>query len=282
MRKRIVVRRLLIALALLIPLSIGLVLAGGMLRPHLQELLAFQVGASAPSPDLASLLAYPYPVQIEDLTGTERDLVVTKYMGRPEAVLLKHALSMKGFLPDISRAEAMRATVDVPGDTRTVDMVVVPMVAGAERLFLPLTLKNYSGSTSSPAPAGPSGDASALPPEGVVAYLVAMEADDGTSFYQAHHTNLDPSLAEVPDPAIIVNNMPYFYITTLQVVDGRIVYWRYWWYDSHRHPNWYYSCYQHYWDYYYHGGYPWPAWYDWTYGWYYWRFWYFWSTWFPW
>jgi hypothetical protein len=169
---------------------------------------------------------------------------------------------------------------------------VVPMVP--RRVFLPLVLRNYAGSltrltsvegggeTEPPTAVEGSGGAQ-LPPRGELsAYLVAMVADDGTSFFQAHHTNLDPALAEVPDPAILVNAMPYFYITTLQVIKGQIVYWRYWWYDSNNHPNWYFACYRHYWDYYFGYGYVWPWWYDWAYGWTYWRFWYYWSTWFPW
>jgi hypothetical protein len=109
-----------------------------------------------------------------------------------------------------------------------------------------------------------------------------MVADDDTTFFQAHHTNLDPGLADLPHSPIMVNGMPYFYVTALRSVSGRIVYWRYWWFASHNHPNWYYACYQQYWLYYAGAGVPWPWWHHWVYGWYYWRFWYYWSTWFPW
>jgi hypothetical protein len=62
-------------------------------------------------------------------------------------------------------------------------------------------------------------------------------------------------------------------------IDGRIVWWHYWWYDSHNHPNWYYSWW--YWNYRYYEyyDYRWYGWYTWFYSWFYWHDWYYWSTW---
>ena len=168
--------------------------------------------------------------------------------------------------------------------------MVAPASPG-QQAFLPLVMRGHADLEPGVAAAPASIDSAAespgraLPrasPEGSVAYLTAMVADDDTIFFQAHHTNLDPQLAESPGSATLVNQMPYVYITTLQIVDDRIVHWRYWWYDSHHHPDWYYAFYRHYWDTYHHGGYNWPDWYHWAYGWYYWRFWYYWSAWFPW
>jgi hypothetical protein len=278
MKRRFILGSLLVALvaSILLPVST----AGARIALRLQANDPQQV---VPSRDLADLLNFPADVLIQDLAGSERERVVTALMDRPEAVQLRMAMAHKGFFADLARAEAMGITIWLPdGTTRTIEATVVPMGPGMQ-IFLPVILRNYPGSAVSLPPAEPGDEApTALQPEELSAYLVAMVADDETSFFQAHHTNLDPELAEVLDPPILYNNIPYFYITTLRVVGGRIVYWRYWWFDSHHHPNWYFACYQHYWDYTYRTGADWPWWHQWVYGWYYWRFWYFWSTWFPW
>ena len=285
MRKRIVLSCLLVASVMAMLLCIAPAPAAGMPRSGPGEPSALRAAGSEPVQDLGSLLAYPDMVQITDYAGTQKDQVVATLMASTEALQLKQALGDKGYWLALRDAEASQVTVNGSGWTRSIDLVVVP--ARWLRLFLPLVMKGLSASAATsaarPATAGPSGSAPpAVSPTGTVAYLTGLAADDGSTFFQAHHTNLDPQLAEVPDPAIVVNGMPYFYITTLQVVGGKIAYWRYWWYDSHRHPNWYYSLYRHYWDYYDFGGHLWPGWYRWVYGWYYWRFWYYWSTYFPW
>jgi hypothetical protein len=239
-----------------------------------------------PIADLQDLLNAPYDVHIEDLTGEAREVLVTILLQREEARQLKMAMAEKGFAADPSRAEALVVTVASNNGTdqvRTIEVAVVPM-GPIPRIFLPLIMRNYAASAAHLARVGETQEpALQMPaPEELSAYLVAMVADDGYTFFQAHHTNLDPHLAEVPDPPITYNGMPYFYITTLQIVNGRVVFWHYWWFDSHHHPNWYYSAFFHYWGYYAHAGVDWPWWHHWAYGWYYWRFWYFWSTYFPW
>jgi len=277
MNRLLILRSLLVTLALVLLMSMAP--ARAQAPPQPQEMQAEQ---ARPIPDLYTLLNYPYKTNIQDLADPERATVVAALLARPEAIQLRMAMGEKGFVPDRAHAEAMRVIVQGPGGARTVEVIVVPMVAG-QRVFLPLILKKYSASTTLPAIADKGQEAGGmLSPEDLSAYLVAMVADDGTSFFQAHHTNLDPRLAEVPDPPIVVNGMPYFYITTLQVIQGRIVYWHYWWFDSNHHPNWYYAYYQTYWDFFYRFGVPWPGWHQWAYGWYYWRFWYYWSTYFPW
>lgn len=278
MKRRLILGSLLVVLLVPILLPMGPVGARIVLR-----LQANEPHQMAPVKDLADLLNFPADVHIQDLMGSERERVVTTLTERPEAVRLRMAMAQKGFFAHLASAEAMAITVTLPdGTTRTLEAAVVPMGAGL-RIFLPLILKNYPGNASPLLPAEPGDEAPmALRPEELSAYLVAMVADDGTSFFQAHHTNLDPRLAEVPDPPIYYNDIPYFYITTLRIVGGRIAVWRYWWFDSHHHPNWYFACYQHYWDYYYRTDTKWPPWHQWVYGWYYWRFWYYWSTWFPW
>jgi hypothetical protein len=277
MKRRIFSGVLAVTLVLAILASTG---AGAGLFPTLQAATPVQ---AAPIPDLGSLLDYPHGVQLEDLSGAQAEQAVSTVLARPEAVLLRMALAEGGQIVDREAAAAMRVTLDDgAGTTRIIDMVVVPVVTGKVTM-LPLIVKQFSGAVAHLAPRewhettpeqGPSTAART--------YLVGMVADDGTGFFQVHKTNLDPALAAVPGTPLVVNNMPYFYITTLHVVAGRIVYWHYWWYDSHHHPNWYYAYYLHYWDYYFYHGYDWTWWYHWAYGWYYWRFWYYWSSWFPW
>jgi hypothetical protein len=205
-------------------------------------------------PDLSTLLEYPYPVKIRPLEGPERIDTISLLISREETLALTNELAAKGFVFDpvyiLENAEAMVITVQDPsGVVLDIDAMTVPKIHNE-----------------------------------LSAALTAMQPrDQSPGFYQAHHTNLDPNLAEVPDPPIIVNGMPYFYITTLRWINGRILYWRYWWFDSHHHPNWYYAHYFWYWQYWWwYYDVPWPYWYWWVHGWYYWRYWYFWSTWFPW
>jgi hypothetical protein len=278
MKRRLILGILLVALVVSILLPVSP--AGARIALRFQANEPLHVG---PAQDLADLLNYPAGAHVRDLVEPERETVVTMLMARPEAIQLRMAMARKGFYADLANAEAMQIAVTAPdGTTRNLEAAVVPMGPGL-KVFLPLLIKDYPGGAIPVPPAEPGAEAPmALRPEELSAYLVAILADDGTGFFQAHHTNLDPELAEVPDPPIMYNDIPYFYITTLRVVGGRIVYWRYWWFDSHHHPNWYYACYQHYWDYYYRTGALWPWWHQWVYGWYYWRFWYYWSTWFPW
>jgi hypothetical protein len=278
MKRRIILCSLLAASALVILLSVVPARAHVLSRPQATQ----PEQVEPPISDLFDLLNDPYKTQIQDLAGPDKEHVLSTLLTRPEAIQLRRAMAEKGFFANQSAAQAMRVTVQGVTQTLTIDVAVAPMVAG-RRIFLPLVLRNYAGSHASLASVERSDETLPPPsPEGLSAYLVAMVASNGTSFFQAHHTNLDPRLAEVPDLAIVVNGMPYFYITTLQVVHGRIVYWHYWWYDSDNHPNWYYAYYRYYWSYYYHAGFGWPWWYHWGYGWTYWRFWYYWSTWFPW
>jgi hypothetical protein len=275
MKQRLIPRGLLFALLLVMVAAIVPANADRMLHADTLQSPAPRGAAAGPKPDLSSLLSFPDPVHIEELTGSARDQQVAQLMAQPEAAVLTLELRDKGFQPDFGRAEAMTVTIDggaLAADF-TVGVAVVPLTP--IRVFLPLVLRQYSGVTTSLPPAGQGGEASVnVMPWDLSAYMVAMVGSDGYTLYQAHLTNLDPTLAGLPVSDITFNNM--------QVVGGRVVYWRYWWFNSDSHPNWYYARYKHYWDYAYQAGYTWPWWYDWSYGWYYWRFWYFWSTYFPW
>ncbi len=277
MYRLLILRSLLVTLVLVLVLSMAPARAQPPSQPQGTE-----AEEPPPIPDLYTLLNYPYRTSIQDLADPERAAVVAELLARPEAIQLRIAMGEKGFAPAGADAEAMLVLVEGPDGPRTLRVAVVPMVA-AKRVYLPLIMRGYSGSTSLAARSTDSDEAMVeLAPEQLSAYLVAMVADDGTSFFQAHHTNLDPRLSEAPDAPIVVNGMPYFYITTLQVIDGRIVHWHYWWFDSHHHPNWFYACYRTYWTHFYQVGILWPWWHQWAYGWTYWRFWYYWSTYFPW
>ncbi len=134
-------------------------------------------------------------------------------------------------------------------------------------------------------------------PNGTRAFITAAtitDADGTTSIAVGGVTNLLPP-DQVPevDPYIIVNAMPYMYIRwywyawdRLDPTIGKVVSWYYWWYDSHSHPNWYWSCYwwwrtdvSYYWEL--PGINSYKYWWWWFWHWVYWRNWYWWSTYFP-
>ena len=102
-------------------------------------------------------------------------------------------------------------------------------------------------------------------------------------------TNVLPP-EEMPgvDPYIIWNAEPYFYIQWYwwrpwsYYPYWRCIYWKYWWYDSHKSPNWFWGPYW-WWRVYLKTdlALPWYPWYWWWWHWYYWRGWYWWSTYWP-
>lgn len=98
-------------------------------------------------------------------------------------------------------------------------------------------------------------------------------------------TNVLPP-EEMPgvDPFIIWNAEPFFYIQWYwwrpwpYYPYWRNIYWKYWWYDSHKSPNWFWGPYW-WWRIYLKNYYlPYYPWYWWWWSWYYWRGWYWWST----
>ncbi len=248
-------KRTALLLTTVVVVAVALVPLKGAVADFLSQSEAAAPQQIPPIPDLSTLLNYPYNVSIQPVpTGPERTAIIDSLMARPETAALLSEMEAKGFLFDpLADAEVMHITIETESGIPTeLEAMTVTTIAN-----------ELSGA------------------------LTAMQTADGSEgFFQAHHTNLDPSLAEVPDPPIIYNGMPYFYITTLRWIGpwpgGRILYWHYWWFDSHHHPNWYYSHYYWYWRYYGWSAWPWPYWYWWVHGWYYWRYWYFWSTWFPW
>ena len=94
---------------------------------------------------------------------------------------------------------------------------------------------------------------------------------------------LPPEQMPGVDPYIIWNAEPYFYVQHYWWVwpYARLVSWRYWWYDSHKAPNWFWGTYWWWRTYIKYYGIVWHWWYWWWWSWYYWRGWYWWSTYWP-
>ncbi len=85
------------------------------------------------------------------------------------------------------------------------------------------------------------------------------------------------------DPFIIINAMPYWFVTFHWYTwGGPIALWSYWWHDSHNHPNWFWGVYW-WWRVYLNNYYPkiWSSWYWYWWNWVYWQNWDWWSTYFP-
>lgn len=204
--------------------------------------------------DLEGIIEYPDPVVFSDLEGTEKDTELGRIMGGSEGFSeISSFLQAKGYQFDNASAGISRISGVFGGGS---------------------FLSWWSGMGSN----------------GTRALIVSALMDDGTSMTMSAVTNLLPP-EQVPgiDPYIIVNAMPYLYITwhywTWAPV-AKIHTWHYWWYDSHSHPNWFWGVYW-WWrtdvDFYWIapglGTYlPW-WWFFWH--WTYWRHWYWWSTFFP-
>ena len=106
------------------------------------------------------------------------------------------------------------------------------------------------------------------------AITVAMPQDGGEPLIMGFISNifmLDYTGRVVVYPAFLIRGWWW--------IDGHIVWWNYWWYDSHNHPNWYYSWWYWYYRYFEYYGHYWYGWYTWYYSWFYWDYWWYWSTW---
>lgn len=115
------------------------------------------------------------------------------------------------------------------------------------------------------------------------ALFVLTNMSDGTDIVVAAITNLLPP-SQKTGGYNIQNAMPYVYIKFYWWAWSPInktVSWEYWWYDSHSHPNWFWSCYWWWRDYLRSYSLQYNDWHWWFWHWYYWKFWYWWSTNFP-
>lgn len=123
----------------------------------------------------------------------------------------------------------------------------------------------------------------------MIAYDASPMPSQGNGIAVYTRGNVVPSARQPEvDPFIIVNAEPYWFISwhwwawAIPGYPGHLVWWDYWWYDSHNHPNWYWGVYWWWRSYikYYYGAY-WVLWFPWYWHWTYWRHWNWWSTWFP-
>jgi hypothetical protein len=161
MKQRLIPRGLLFALLLVMAAAIVPAHADRTLHADTIQSTAPRGAAASPKPDLSSLLNFPIPVHIEELTGSARDQQVAQLMAQPEAAVLTLELRDKGFLPDIGRAEAMTVTIEgALAAPFTVGVAVVPLTP--VRVFLPLALRQYSGVTESLPPEGQGSEASVI------------------------------------------------------------------------------------------------------------------------
>lgn len=214
-----------------------------------------------PAPDLLSLLSYKgYTARINELSPAASREPQTSITGHPQFQALMGELQKKGysFSPGFTGAKLM--TIDLrQGNCST-----------------KLTVGSFRSNPK---------------PDGTMAGItVAMNTSaPDQSLFQTHITNvyaLQPEEMPKDNPTIRFNSEPWF---TVQVGEapparfasqfGPVIWYRYWWYDSHRHANWWYGCYQWWWWRYSWYGRPWYWWYNWWWGYYYWWNWNYWSTW---
>jgi hypothetical protein len=132
-------------------------------------------------------------------------------------------------------------------------------------------------------------------PNGTKALLAGAVMKNTVTFEESRiilgtATNVLPP-EEMPgvDPYIIWNAEPVFYFQFFwwhpwwDTPYWRIAYWRYWWYDSHKAPNWFWGPYWYWRNYvrYYPTLVVYQPWYWWWWNWYYWQGWNWWSTYWP-
>ena len=218
-------------------------------------------GAEEPSPDLLSLLRFKgYSARITDLSAETSRGAQTSITGHPQFQSLLKELHKKGYSFPEGFSGANVMTVDLRQGNCSTHLTVGRFLSN-------------------------------LKPDGTMAGItVALDGSaPDRSLFLAHVTNvyaLQPEEMPPNNPGISFNREPWF---TVQIGEAPpthfaspfwpIIWYRYWWYDSHRHANWWYGCYQWWWWRYRWYGRPWFWWYNWWWGYYYWWNWNFWSTW---
>ncbi len=179
-------------------------------------------------------------VRLADLTGAGRTAAIEEALRHEGTKAVSTALEEEGYTLNQEKAKVIRVNFDDP-EQPEVTIVSIP---------------------SNP---GPGGSKAAI--------VVAMPTA-GEPIYMGYMTNIGVVSGS---GSVIV--YPSFFIRTAYWIDGRIIWWQYWWYDSYNHPNWYYSWWYWHWEYYWDHDYPWYPWYTWYYSWFYWHSWWYWSTW---
>lgn len=218
-------------------------------------------GVQTPAPDLLSLLKFQgYSAHITDLPAEAARGTQSSVTGKPQFQALLKELHKKGYTFPEGFAGAEISNIELrQGGCST-----------------KLTVGKFRSN---------------LKPDGTMAGItVAMDGSDPErSLFLAHVTNvfaLQPEEMPTNDKGITSNQERWFTVQIGEAPTNRyispfspIIWYRYWWYDSHRHANWWYGCYQWWWWRYHWYGKQWFWWYNWWWGYYYWWNWNFWSTW---
>ena len=218
-----------------------------------------------PAPDLLALLNYKgYSARITELSPEATRQPQSLITGQPQFQTLMQELKKKGYSFPQNFTGAHIATVELKQGNCSTRLTVASFRSNAK-------------------------------PDGTMAGITVAHNQSAPeqSLYQAHVTNvyaLQPEEMPTSNPTIKFNNESWF---TVQIGEAPptqhispfwpVIWYRYWWYDSHRHANWYYGCYQWWWWRYRWYGRTWFWWYNWWWGYYYWWNWNYWSTWWaPW
>ena len=214
-----------------------------------------------PAPDLMALLNYKgYSARITELSPEAARQPQNFITGQPQFQTLMQELKKKGYTFPPGFAGARFATIDLKQGNCSTRLNVASFRSEAK-------------------------------PDGTMAGITVAHNPSAPeqSLFQVHLTNvyaLQPEEMPASNPTIKFNNESWF---TVQVGEAPpqqhvsafwpVIWYRYWWYDSHRHANWFYGCYQWWWWRYHWYGRPWYWWYNWWWGYYYWWNWNYWSTW---
>jgi hypothetical protein len=177
---------------------------------------------------------------LEDLAGADRSAAIEEALLDEGMQSVSDALEAEGYTLNPEQAEVIRATFDDPEQP---EVIIV----------------------SIPSPANP---------ENSKATAIIAFPGEGAPLVMGYITNIGVIAS---DGSVVVQ--PSFFVRALHWVDGQLVWWQYWWYDSSNHPNWYYSWWYWHWWYYWDYGYSWYPWHTWFYSWFYWDYWWYWSTW---
>ena len=181
-------------------------------------------------------------VHLEDLSGADRAAAIEEALDDEGMEAVSEALEQEGYDLDQEQAEAIGVSFDDP-EQPELTIVSIPSEPG---------------------------------PEGNKATAIVAIPESGNPLPVGYITNI-AVIGGQGSPVV----HPAFFIRAVCWVDGRLIWWHYWWYDSHNHPNWYYSWWYWHWGYYWEHDYLWYPWYTWFYSWFYWHYWWYWSTWWP-
>jgi len=206
-------------------------------------------------PDLGTLLKFEgYAVHMKELDVNAAEKVRSEIMEQPRFHILLEDFNKKGykFPEDLSKTKLWIISVKKEKNAATLSVGTFSSLIKEEDATLAVI-------------------------------SVALDRDSPeSSLFMGHMGNvygLEPN--EMPrNGSITFNNEPWFTVQVAQVTGmqvGAVTWFRYWWYDSHHHKNWWFGPYSWFYRWYQWHDRPWRWWYNWWWGWYHWRHWWFWS-----